>query len=117
MSLKAKETLSRRDIRRSYSLLGRADNNRFSPGTWIRRGLAIVSLLATGRAGSGSARNPAGLLGFIIANKNLTVMSETVQTSSVCQQTKARMVCCQTDGPTDGFPQQDQAGPEPNNTW
>src|SRR5262249_50827456 len=52
MSFKGKETFTSLGSRRSYSSFGNAASSRFSPGTWILRGLAIVSLLATVRRGA-----------------------------------------------------------------
>src|ERR1700686_5269585 len=46
MSLKGKDTFSKWGSKRSYSSFGKATNNRFSPGTWTLRRLAIVRFLS-----------------------------------------------------------------------
>src|SRR5580698_6573950 len=63
MSFKDKDTFSKWGNKRSYSSLGKATNNRFSPGTWILRILANGPLLATFRTGEGGpGQCPSGSL-------------------------------------------------------
>src|SRR5258708_2912586 len=89
MSFKGKDTFSKWGRRRRFSSLGKAANRRFSPGTWILWSLAIVRLFVVVGAARCAAPEPGPSPLLVYYRKeNLAVMSETVQTPSVCQQTK-----------------------------
>src|SRR4029077_20404929 len=86
---KGKDTFSKWACRRSYSSLGKPANSRFLPGTWMLRGLAMVRLLAAVGTGRCAAPEPGPRPPLVYCcKKKPAVMSETVQTPSVCQQTK-----------------------------
>src|ERR1700722_8223617 len=62
MSFKGRDTFSKWGSKRSYSSLGKAANSRFSPGTWILRGLAMVRLLAAVETGDGAPHQAPALV-------------------------------------------------------